>query len=295
MLPSPSPTHAHSHARVQLHSSFIRPELSQHRSWITHGIDDTQDSAVSRHWCSHEVVCDHLHLLKTIKLEGKFSVLLTVRLASEKWRPLLIHTRRSQTCLPPTSIWNWSTSTSKKVWSQTKKCNLWRTPFWYHPTHTARLLSFICGHNLQTSRQYPGNRNCMSDTICVYNKAIIIIIPMEICKLPTYQNICVRIGCCKGQVQFNYHFTHIDIGHRDSPFQVVFGHFCFSFVDEKCLHIPCCWRLLPSFCEIGTWYAFGNHTGHCGRTKSPFCRAACKTHVSWHDDFLSRMDLKTVL
>ena len=30
--------------------------------------------------------------------------------------------------------------------------------------------------------------------LCVHNKAII----MEICKLPTYQNICDRIGCCKG-------------------------------------------------------------------------------------------------
>ena len=59
-------THTHSHATVQLHSSALtRPELSQHRSWITHGVDDTQGSPAPKHWrCSREVVCDHLRLLK---------------------------------------------------------------------------------------------------------------------------------------------------------------------------------------------------------------------------------------
>ena len=50
------------------------------------------------------------------------------------------------------------------------------------------LLSFICGHNLQISGQCPGNRSCECDTTCGHNKAIITII-MEICKLPTYQNM----------------------------------------------------------------------------------------------------------
>ena len=103
---------------------------------------------------------------------------------------------------------------------------------------------------------------------CVHNKAIII---MKIFKLPTYQNICERIGCCKGQVQFSYHFIHFHIGRHDLPFHVLWPVFL-------------CWRKKPShslmltpaphcFCETGTWHAFGNHIGHCGRMKSPFCRA----------------------
>ena len=44
-------------------------------------------------------------------------------------------------------------------------------------------------------------------------------------KLPTYRNICEKIGSCKGQVQFSYHFTHFDIGCCNLPFQVVFGSF----------------------------------------------------------------------
>ena len=76
------------------------------------------------------------------------------------------------------------------------------------------LLSFICGHNLQASGHCPSNRNCVCDTTCGHNKAIIII--MEICKLPTYQNMWQ---------------THFDIGCRDLPFQVVFGRF--FFIDEK--------------------------------------------------------------
>ena len=32
------------------------------------------------------------------------------------------------------------------------------------------LLSFICGHNLEASGQYPGNRKCVRDTTCVHNK-----------------------------------------------------------------------------------------------------------------------------
>ena len=128
---------------------------------------------------------------------------------------------------------------------------------------------------------------CVRHSIaCVHNKAII---TMEICnrKLPTYQNIHERIGCCKGQVQFSYYFTHFDTGHHDSPF-----HICLRLVflcrQKMHSHSLTLMPALHCFCEIGTWYAFGNHTGHGGRTKSPFCRA-CKTHV-----LLFRVDLKTV-
>ena len=48
-----STTHAHSHARVQLHSSLIRPELSQHRSWITHGFEDTQTRTLPAQVLNH--------------------------------------------------------------------------------------------------------------------------------------------------------------------------------------------------------------------------------------------------
>ena len=137
------------------------------------------------------------------------------------------------------------------------------------------LLSFICGHNLQlqASGQYPSNRNCVQCSItCVHNTAIIIM-TMEIFKLPTYQNISERIGCCKGQVQFSYHFTHFNIGCHDSPFHIFYGRFFFA--GEKCPHIPWCWHLLRIvFVKSGL---------------NPFCRA-CITH----DVLLSRMDLKTV-
>ena len=59
---------------------------------------------------------------------------------------------------------------------------------------------------------------------------------MEIFKLPTYQNICERISCCKGQVQFSYHFTHFDISRHDSPFHVVSGQFFFA--GENALPCP---------------------------------------------------------
>ena len=73
------------------------------------------------------------------------------------------------------------------------------------------------------------------NTACVHNKAIIII-TMEIFKLPTYQNIGERISCCKGQVQFSYHFTHFDISRHDSPFHVVSGQFFFA--GENALPCP---------------------------------------------------------
>ena len=100
-LPSPSTTHTHSHARVQLHTSLIRPKLSQHRSWITHFVDDTQDGAVSKHWgCSREVVCNHLCLLRTIRLEGKSWVLLSSRVSGR--RPSSVWKVTSVACPYPT-------------------------------------------------------------------------------------------------------------------------------------------------------------------------------------------------
>ena len=62
-------THTHSHARVQLHSSALtRPELSQHRSWITHGVDGTEGSPAPKHWrCSATTFASW----RTVKLEGK--------------------------------------------------------------------------------------------------------------------------------------------------------------------------------------------------------------------------------
>ena len=76
----------------------------------------------------------------------------------------------------------------------------------------------------QPSRQCPGNRKFVCNT-CVHNKAMIIIIK-SVSSLP------IKIGCCKGQVLFSYHFTHFDIGCRDLPFHLRL--------------VILCWRKMPS-------------------------------------------------
>ena len=153
------------------------------------------------------------------------------------------------------------------------------------------LLSFICRHNLQASGQYPGNRNCVR-----HNKAIIIII-MKICKglpLKTFvTESAVARGSLNSGFQLSFHtFWHWPPWPAISSPVFSWGFFV-CFLTKNALTFSDVDTCSAMFClfvfEIETWYAFGSHIGHCGHTKSPFCRA-CKTH----DVFLARMDLKMV-
>ena len=119
--------------------------------------------------------------------------------------------------IPPDTMKIWTTVCMIPVYS-TKSNSVGGVDF----------LSFTCGHDLQASGQCPGKRNCVYTTKV---KATI----MKTCKLYTYKNICERISCCQGQVQFSYHFTHYDIGHRDLLFQ------------SSCLWLVfLCWWKMPS-------------------------------------------------
>ena len=123
--------------------------------------------------------------------------------------------------------------------------------------------------------------------MCVHNKAIII---MEICKLPTNQNICDRFGWWKGQVHLTFLaiLSHIlTLAAVTCRFKRSPAGFCFfgwKMSSDSLMLMPA-----PQyfFWEIGT-HAFSNHIGHCGCTKVLFAGLAK------HNDVFLRIDLKMV-